>query len=136
MVMKLFFAQEDAAYGILVGLFIIGLSGRFYDISKIANIKIIPIALFALSLFLTGLDIAHNITNLFGVHIIATSLLFINNLIDAAIEVGFLSLYTSIKVPVISNYLSYLQDPVALFYIGVFFVVTNIIWILVYPMIQ
>lgn len=134
--MKLFYAQEDSIYGLIIGLFIIGYSGLYFDISKIISIKLIPIILFSVSLILTGLDFSHNIINMFGVHVMATSLLFLNNLIDLVIEIGFFAYFTGLKIPIIVNLLPYLQNNSLVLYVGIFFLVSNAIWILMWPMIH
>ena len=126
--MKLLFEEEDCVFGILVGLVLIGLSGKFIHLPKISFLYGI---IFGFSLVLSFLDLASLFTRLHH-HFAITALNIANNAIDIVLELLFIAYFFSFKIPFLTPFLEPLATtPAALFYIGIFFLATNIFWVII-----
>ena len=129
--MKLIFVAEDAIVGMICGLLLIGSTGRWF------SLKLSPwiyIAAFVIFIFFIILDIAHEISDL-TTHFGFIMLSLIHNIIDVVLSLAFISHFSGWKIPYItSTIVPYLQSEVVIFYVGVFLVVANGIWLLVFPM--
>jgi len=131
--MKLFFSNEDSVFGILIGVILIGLSGKLFNIP---NIPILYGILFGLSLVLTVLDILAVFTALHR-HFMITALNWINNVVDAVLELAFIAYFFKLNIPFISTVIvPHLSSPSNLFIIGIFFVVVSIFWLIAHPFID
>jgi len=129
--MKFAFESEDCIYGIIIGMLVIGFSGKYFNVP---NIPYLWGALFAVAVILTILDIFHTFTDL-GRHPIALILVLLNNLIDGALQIAYMGKFFKFSIPKLSAFINpYLANNTYVFYIGVFFVVTSFIWLIVWPM--
>ncbi|MFH1275508.1 MAG: hypothetical protein ABIH82_00190 [Candidatus Woesearchaeota archaeon] len=131
--MKLIFAEEDSVYGILMGVLIIGLSGKYFNVPDLPSVWG---AMFCISLLFSALDFAHAFTR-FSRHIGIVILHFANIVIDIVLEVSFISMFFKFEVPFISTMtVPLLQAPETLFIVGIFYVVSNVFWVVAFPMTQ
>ena len=128
--MKLTFAAEDTVIGIICGLLLIGLTGRFFSL-KLADI-IYAIAFIAYGFFIL-LDIVNELRDLtthFG--FILFSLL--HSLVDLGIALAFVSYFSKWNIPYITSvFVPYLQSQEVIFWLGAFLVAGNVIWLILYP---
>lgn len=128
--MKFTFAAEDTIAGIICGLLLIGLTGRFFSL-KLSN-ALYVIAFIAFSVFIL-LDIVNELRDLtthFG--FIVFSLL--HSLVDLGIALAFISHFSGFSIPYITAiFVPYLQNEVIVFWLGVFLVVGNVVWLILYP---
>ncbi|HII65269.1 TPA: hypothetical protein HA295_00660 [Candidatus Woesearchaeota archaeon] len=129
--MKLTVAVEDCIIGAVMGLLMVGLSGKFFSLK-------LPDILYALGfgLFLVFiiLDLINEIANFSGSMMIIF-LTFAHNIIDAVLTVAFISKFTAYTIPYITDYaVPLLSTPEGIFYAGAFLVVANAIWIFTAPM--
>jgi hypothetical protein len=91
--------------------------------------------IFAASILFTAFDVIHTLRDLGG-HILALLILLLNNLVDIIIEVALVGKHFGFNVPYISEYIGpYLEEPLYLLIIGIFFVVSSIFWIIASPII-
>lgn len=131
--MKLIFAEEDSVFGILVGLVLIGLSGKFIALPKIPFLFGI---IFGFSLILSFLDVAAIFTRLHR-HFMLTAMNAVNNAVDLILELVFIAYFFHFKIPFLTPLLEPLvTTPTALLYIGFFFVGINAFWIIIHPFTQ
>jgi hypothetical protein len=128
--MKLLFEFEDAVVGIICGLLLIGFTGRFFSL-KFGNIVYItPFVVFSIAIIL---DILFEFTNL-KVHFGFTIISIIHSIIDFIISITFITYFSGWNIPLItSTFVPYLQNEVFIFWIGIFLVVSNAIWLTIYP---
>ncbi len=124
--MKFLFDAEDCVFGLLVGYVLIGMSGIWYKLPAW------PMWLwgivFAVSLIFTLLDFANTVKELTH-HPVLIALAFLNNVVDAVIELAMLAIAFSFTVPVLSPALNpYLTQPLWLMVAGIFIVVSSIFW--------
>lgn len=128
--MKLLFAAEDTIIGIICGLLLIGLTGKFFSL-KLSNVVYV-IAFIIYSLFIL-LDIVNEIKDLtthFG--FIVFSLL--HSLLDLGVALVVISYFSGWNIPYITSvFVPYLKNEAFIFYTGAFLVVGNGIWIMLYP---
>lgn len=128
--MKLLFEFEDAIIGVVCGLLVIGLTGRFFSLELSNWVYTIAFIIFAVSIIL---DVMFEFTDLkvqFGFTIIS----LIHSVIDFIIALAFISHFSGFNIPfVTSNLVPYLQNDVFLLWIGIFLVVSNAIWLCMYP---
>lgn len=130
--MKLFHEIEDCIIGVIVGLILIGLSGKYFQLPEW---NIIWGLIFVVSLIFTILDVFYTIMD-FGGHFLLIILLFINNAVDFVIELALAIKYLGLEInlPLISEFIMpLLEEPTTLFFLGIFFVVSSIFWIIVFP---
>ena len=129
--MKFWFEAEDCIIGVFVGLLIIGLSGKFIQLPKL---NILWGFLFLVSLIFTILDVVYTFMD-FGGHLALIVLLFINNIVDFIIELALAVKYLNlgITLPYISQFMPLLDDPLILFVIGIFFIISSIFWLVIFP---
>ena len=128
--MKLIFAAEDTVIGIVCGLLLIGLTGRFFSL-KLADA--IYLAAFIAYTFFLLLDIFNEVRDLtthFGFIMFSLT----HSLIDLVIALTFVSHFSGWSLPYITSTLvPYLQNESMMFYAGVFLVIGNLIWLIMYP---
>ena len=129
--MKLSFDAEDAIIGILVGLLVLGLSGKYYQMELNKWVYIIAAAAFAIFIVL---DILNEIVK-FESHPLTIGILVIHNLIDLVLMAALFSKFSEYSIPFVTeNVVPYFGDPVALFYIGAFLAVGNALWLVTLPL--
>ena len=128
--MKFIFAAEDTIIGIICGLLLIGLTGRFFSL-KLSNM--LYVVIFIVFVFFILLDIFNEIRDLtthFG--FIVFSLL--HSLVDLGIALAVISHFSGWNIPYItSTFVPYLQNEAVIFWLGVFLVIGNVIWLILYP---
>ncbi len=129
--MKFLFEAEDCVVGIIVGLILVGLSGRFF---QLPGWNLLWGIIFIVSLIFTILDVTHTFTD-FGGHILLIILLLLNNIIDFVIEIALAVKYLNlgITLPYVSQYMPLLDNPLTLLILGIFFVASSIFWLITFP---
>ena len=128
--MKLSFDAEDAIIGILVGLLVLGLSGKYYQMELNKWVYIIAAAAFAIFIVL---DILNEIVK-FESHPLTIGILIIHNLIDLVLMAALFSKFSEYNIPFVTETIvPYFSDPVALFYVGAFLAVGNALWLVSLP---
>ena len=128
--MKFLFAAEDTIIGIVCGLLLIGLTGRFFSL-KLSNITyLIIFIVYAAFILFDILNEIRDLTTHFG--FIAFSLL--HSFVDLGIAIALISHFSGWRIPYItSTFVPYLQNELFIFYAGIFLVVGNVIWLMLYP---
>tara|TARA_B100001971_G_scaffold205655_1_gene223416 strand:- start:1257 stop:1718 length:462 start_codon:yes stop_codon:yes gene_type:complete len=130
--MKFLHEIEDCIIGIIVGLILIGLSGYYFSLPGWGNLWGF---IFIVSAFFTVLDVINTLKDLGG-HLLALIALLLNNFIDIVLEVALAGMYLGFSIPYISDFINpFLEDPLYLLIIGIFFVVSSIFWIIASPII-
>ncbi|MBI2657276.1 hypothetical protein HYX08_01125 [Candidatus Woesearchaeota archaeon] len=128
--MKFTFAAEDTIIGIICGLLLIGLTGRFFSL-KLSNIVYV-LAFIAYIIFLL-LDIvneAKDLTTHFGFIVFSLA----HSIVDLGIAAAFVSYFSGWNIPyVTANFVPYLKNEALIFYAGMFLVIGNVIWLILYP---
>lgn len=128
--MKFLFEFEDAIVGIICGLLLIGLTGRFFSLKLSNTIYLIAFVIFAISIIL---DIIFEFSDL-KVHFNFTIASLIHSIADFIIALAFISHFSGFNLPFITvNLVPYLQNEIAIFWLGVFLVAGNAVWLLLYP---
>ncbi len=128
--MKLLFEAEDCVVGIGVGLLMIGLSEFYFTVP---NWPVLWGIAFLISLIFSVLDVFYTFSD-FGEHIGMHVLLLLNNLVDGFIELALAAKFLGFEIPTISEFLNpFLEDPVVLFWVGVFFIGSSIFWLIYTP---
>src|SRR3989338_7521759 len=128
--MKLAFDYEDAIVGIIIGLLVLGLSGKYFSLTMNKLIYVIGFAIFIVFIIL---DVLYEFTQ-WSCSMIITFLLVIHNIIDGIISVAFISKFTGYSVPFITQYLvPLLESPANLFYIAAFLIIGNALWLVTAP---
>ena len=131
--MKFTFAAEDTIIGIICGLLLIGYTGRYFSF-KLSNI--LYVVAFIAYVFFLILDIFNEIRDLtthFGFILFS----LIHSLVDLIIAFTLISFFSGWNIPYITSTLvPYLKGDAAIsliFWIGIFLVVGNVIWLILYP---
>jgi len=128
--MKLIFEFEDAVVGIICGLLLIGFTGKFFSLNFGNIIYIIAFIVFSISIVL---DLIFELSDL-KTHLVFTIISIIHSVIDLVISLAIITYFTEWNVPFITSVLvPYLQNEVVIFWIGIFLVAGNAIWLLLYP---
>ena len=126
--MKFVFEEEDSIYNILLGFFVIGMTGRYFSIPYA---KYIAIPAFALAIILAFLDIIHTVHDMSFNPMMLVGL-FINNIIEIIIFFAMLLKATGFKlmIPYFTQYIMPLTSTTnGLFAIGIFLIVTSVFWL-------
>ena len=128
--MKFLFAAEDTIIGIICGLLLIGLTGRFFSL-KLSNF--LYVVAFIVYLFFILLDIINELKDLtthFGFILFSLA----HSLIDLGIALTVLSHFSGWKIPYITAaFVPYMKNEATIFWFGAFLVGGNIIWLILYP---
>lgn len=128
--MKLIFAAEDAIIGIICGLLLIGLTGRFFSLKLSNTIYVIAFIVYAFFIILDIINEIRDLTTHFGFIVFS----LFHSLVDLVIALAFFSHFSGLSIPYITtNFVPYLQNEIVIFWLGVFLVVGNIIWLCLYP---
>ena len=128
--MKFLFEFEDAVVGIICGLLLIGLTGRFFSLKLSNTIYLIAFIIFAISIVL---DIIFEFSDL-KVHFNFTIASLIHSIADFIIALAFVSHFSGFNLPYITpNLVPYLQNEITIFWLGIFLVAGNAVWLLLYP---
>ena len=128
--MKLIFAAEDTIIGIICGLLLIGLTGRFFSLKLSDVIYVIAFIIYGFFILLDIVNELKDLTTHFG--FILFSLL--HSFVDLVIALTFTSHFSGWNIPYITpTFVPYLQNEAMIFYAGAFLVVGNVIWLIMYP---
>ncbi len=128
--MKLIFAAEDTVIGIICGLLLIGLTGRFFSLKLSDAVYMAAFAIYAVFILLDIVNELRDLTTHFG--FIVFSLL--HSLADLVIALAFISHFSKWEIPYItSTFAPYLQNENTIFWLGIYLVIGNIVWIVLYP---
>ena len=128
--MKALFEIEDAIAGIICGVLILGYAGKFFTLKL--NSSIYVIAFIALIIFII-LDLINEFKDL-GTHLGLIILSIVHNLADLAIALALISYFTEWNIPYITTYLvPYLQSEPMIAGIGMFLVIGNAVWLVLFP---
>lgn len=128
--MKLIFAAEDTIIGIICGLLLIGLTGRFFSLKLSDTLYVIAFIIYSFFILLDIFNEIRDPTTHFG--FIAFSLL--HNLVDLGIALAIISHFSGWSMPYITSaFAPYLQNEAFIFYAGAFLVVGNVVWLILYP---
>ena len=128
--MKVLFAAEDTIIGIICGLLLIGFTGRFFSFKLSDILYIIAFTVYAFFILLDIFNELRDLTTHFG--FIAFSLA--HSIMDLGIAVTFISHFSGWSIPYItSTFVPYLQNEANMYYAGIFLVIGNAIWLILYP---
>ena len=128
--MKVLFAAEDTIIGIVCGLLLIGFTGRFFSFKLSDILYVIAFIVYAFFILLDIFNELRDLTTHFG--FIVFSLL--HSFVDLAIAVTFISYFSGWSIPYItSTFVPYLQNEANMHYAGIFLVIGNAIWLILYP---
>ena len=128
--MKLAFAAEDLIIGIVCGLLLVGYTGRYFSL-KLGNV--LYVVAFVIFIIFIVLDIVFGFSDLtthFG--FIVSSIL--HSLTDLILALALISFFSGFSIPYITEFLvPYLQNEAYIFGAGLFFIIGNLIWLVIYP---
>jgi hypothetical protein len=127
--MKFAIEAEDAIIGVLCGILLLGLAGKFFSLKLHDSVYVIAFGIFIIFIIL---DIINEFKDLSSLGLIFLSIL--HNIADLIISLASISHFTGINIPYVTQYLvPYLQNPEIVAGIGIFLVVTNALWLLTMP---
>ena len=128
--MKLLFAAEDTIIGIICGLLLVGLTGRFFSLKLSDAIYVIAFVIYGFFILLDIVNEVRDLTTHFG--FILFSLL--HSFADLGIVLAVISKFSGWSIPYVTSILApYLQNESNIFYAGAFLVAGNVIWLIMYP---
>jgi len=128
--MKLTFEAEDTIIGIVCGLLLLGFTGKFFSLKLNKYVYVIAFIVFIFFIFLDIINEFKDLTSHFK--LIALSIL--HNLVDLVISLAFISYFTGWNIPYITTLLvPYLQSEQVIAGIGIFLVISNVIWLITIP---
>lgn len=128
--MKFLFEFEDAVIGVICGLLLIGLTGRFFSLELGNIVYLIVFILFSISIIL---DVLFEFSDL-KVHFVFTVISIAHSIVDFIISLAFISHFSGLNIPFITNNLvPYLQNEAIIFWIGIFLAASNAVWLISYP---
>ena len=128
--MKLAVPIEDLIIGIVCGLLLIGYTGRYFSLKLNNTIYVIAFIIYIIFIIL---DIAYEFSDLtthFGFIVFS----IINNLIDLILSLALISFFSGWNLPYVTSIIvPYFQNEVYIFGAGAFFIIGNLIWLVIYP---
>ena len=128
--MKLLFAAEDTIIGIICGLLLIGLTGKFFSLKLSNGAYTIAFIIYAGFILFDIFNEVRDLTTHFG--FIVFSLL--HSFVDLGIALASISHFSGWAIPYITQaFVPYLQNEIFIFYAGIFLVVGNVVWLILYP---
>ena len=128
--MKLLVEIEDQLAGIFAGVMIIAFTERYFKIPYSKTLLIISLVVFFIFLVL---DIIYNFKDIGGQHIWWMILAQVSSLIDIALVASMFSWLTKINLPFVTErFVPYLDNPTIVLAIGFFFVISSILWLIIY----
>ena len=123
------FVSEDCFVGILFGALILALSEKWFNLPSAKTFLIIVIPIF---IIFVVLDVVWEFSDL-SRHFMFIGVSILQNIFDFVLCIGFYSLFFNFSVPIISGYTSYLTNPVVLYYLGLFEIISHIVWLVLTP---
>ncbi len=128
--MKLIFAAEDTIIGIICGILLIGLAGRFFELKLPDNFYLIAFIIYSVAILMDIVNEARDLTTHFGFILFS----LIHSFVDLAIALAFVSHFSSWNMPIItSTIVPYLASQSIIFGIGAYLVIGNVVWLALYP---
>ena len=128
--MKLIFEAEDAVIGIICGLLLLGMIGKFFTLKLPDFAYVIAFAVYIFFIFLDLINELKDLTTHFGFIVLS----ILHNLIDLVISLAFISNFTGWSIPYITSiFVPYLQNESIISGIGIFLVASNAIWLFIFP---
>ena len=128
--MKLLVEIEDQLAGIAAGIMVIAFTERYFKIPYSRTLLIISLVIFFIFLVL---DIIYNFKDIGGQHIGWMVLALISSLVDMALVASMFSWLTKINIPYLTEMVvPYFQNPSIVLGVGFFFVISSIIWLIIY----
>ena len=128
--MKLLVEIEDQLAGIAAGIMVIAFTEKYFKIPYIKTLLIISLIVFFIFLIL---DIIYNFKDIGGQHIGWMLLAQINSLIDMALVASMFSWLTKISLPFVTERIvPYFENPAIVLGVGFFFLITSILWLILY----
>ena len=128
--MKLTFAAEDTIVGIVCGLLLIGFTGKFFNLKLNNFLYVIAFIVYVFFILLDLVNEIKDLTTHFGFIVFS----ILHSLADLAIALAIVSYFSKWNIPYITSTLvPLIQSEAMLFYAGVFLVIGNAIWLILYP---
>ncbi len=128
--MKLIFAAEDTIIGIICGLLLIGFTGRLFSLKLNNFLYVIAFIAYAVFILLDIINEIRDLTTHFGFIVFSLA----HSLVDLGIALAVISHFSKLNIPYITSALvPYLQNEAVIFYAGIFLVIGNIVWLILYP---
>ncbi|MFH1631188.1 MAG: hypothetical protein ABIA21_03125 [Candidatus Aenigmatarchaeota archaeon] len=126
--MRIHFETFDCIWGILVGIVLIGLAGVFF---ALPNIPILWGIFFIVSAVTTIIDVVMCVKDFHDMHKILLACIFVSSIIYFIVELAMVSKYLNVAIPFITQtVLPVISQSTTLMYIGVFFIISSIIWLI------
>ncbi|GEM_PF-5898736 len=127
--MQVHFESLDNILGIIAGIVLIGITGILFTLPSIP-IFVLGI-FFAVSAILTIIDVVLCIKDFGSMHKLMILGIFVSSIIYLLVEIGMAGKYLNITMPFVTQYvLPVLSNSLYLFAIGVFFVITSLLWLI------
>jgi len=127
--MKLIFSSEDCIIGLIFGVLLVSMSEKWFKIPYTKTLLMILIPILAIVIFL---DIASEITDL-GRHFLFISISILHSIFDLVLGVAFYSVFFKFSLPYISMITPYLSNLNFLYYLGLFEIISHIVWLALTP---
>ena len=128
--MKLLFAAEDTIVGIICGLLLIGLTGRFFSLKLDNGWYIIAFIVYIIVILMDFINEIRDLTTHMGFIIFSLA----HGFVDLIIAAAFLSHFSGWSIPYATEiFVPYLQNEAAILWAGAFLVAGNVIWLILYP---
>ena len=129
--MKLTFAAEDAVIGMVCGLLLLGFIGKWFTL-KLPNFAYVIV--FAIFIVFILIDIAHELSDL-GRHFGFIGFSILHNIADFIISLTIISHFSGWNIPYITSiFVPYLKNEAMIFYVAMFLVIGNAIWLVIFPL--
>jgi len=128
--MKLLVEIEDQLAGIAAGILVIAYTERYFKIPYSKTLLIISLLVFFVFLIL---DFFYNFVDIGGQHIGWMILAQLSSLIDLALVASMFSWLTKINLPFLTERaVPYFDNPSIVLSVGFFFVISSVIWLIIY----
>ena len=128
--MKLTVPIEDLIIGIICGLLLIGYTERYFSLKLNEVVYVIAFIIYIVFIVLDILYELSDLTTHFGFIVFS----ILHNLVDLVLSLAIISHFSGWNLPYITEILvPYLQNIDVIFGAGVFLIVGNAIWIVLYP---
>ena len=128
--MKLTVPIEDLIIGIICGLLLVGYTEKFFPLKLNEYVYVIAFIIYCVFIALDILFELSDLTTHFGFIVLSIA----HNLVDLVLSLTVISHFSEWSIPYITSYLvPYLQNESLIFGAGVFLVLGNLFWLVVYP---
>ena len=131
--MKINTEAIDSIWGFLAAGVLIGLSGLYFSIP---NYPVIFGAIFGISFILSVLDIKETLGDI-GWHKFLVPLAILTNIVESVLELSLAGYFLGINIPYLSTRLDpFYSDATMLFNIGAFFIITSLVWLIIWQAVE